>query len=185
MKKIGILSMLILITIPSDLLAFRDHRSATNPRPGLSPTQPRTLQIPSRRRMPIKLPMDEWDPGRQVRKIHRGHKPIASDAKRHGRHRYRWPTTTTVVREVQPIIVVNNPPPALAAPSAPTEPKKVWVPPVMDTRLQPGYWDYGIIKMWMGDHWRYEQNFEERTWVPASEVTYVKQEGYWKFETGN
>ena len=179
MNKLAVLSVLILITIPSDLLAFRDHRSTNNPRPGLMPTQARISQTGSRLRMPIKLPVDEWDPGRQVRKIHRGHKPIASDPKRHGRHRYRWPPATTVVREVQPIIVVNNPPPALAA-SAPTEPKKVWVPPVMDTRTKPGYWDYGIKKMWMGDHWRYEQDVEKRTWVPASEVTYVKQEGYWK-----
>jgi hypothetical protein len=32
----------------------------------------------------------------------------------------------------------------------------------------------------MGDHWRYEQDFEERKWVPETQVTVVEQEGYWK-----
>jgi hypothetical protein len=32
----------------------------------------------------------------------------------------------------------------------------------------------------MGDHWRYEQDHEERVWVPEAQVNVVKQEGYWK-----
>ena len=50
----------------------------------------------------------------------------------------------------------------------------------MDVRTEPGYWDYGVKKMWMGDHWRYEQDVTQKKWVPASQVEYVKQAGYWK-----
>jgi len=83
-----------------------------------------------------------------------------------------------VVRETQPIIIVYNPPPV--APAPPPTPQRIWVPPVLDTRSEPGYWDYGVKKVWMGDHWRYEQDHEKRVWVPASQVKYIKQEGYWK-----
>lgn len=90
--------------------------------------------------------------------------------------RYWWPATTTVVKEVPTIVIVNPPPPA----TPPPEPEKIWVPPVMGIRTEPGYWDYGVKKQWMGDHWRYEQDVTQKTWVPASQVEYVKQAGYWK-----
>jgi hypothetical protein len=83
-----------------------------------------------------------------------------------------------MVREIQPIIIVTQPPPQ-EPPPAP-EPEKVWVPPVMGTRTEPGYRDYGIRKSWMGDHWRFEQNFDQPIWVPEKQVEVVKQEGYWK-----
>ena len=172
--------VIILFSVPSELLAFRNQYIPVSDVTGrLTPAQPHAPQIRSRLKMPIKLPVDEWDPGRQVRKRHRGHKPMKSTHDRHDRHRYRWSTTTTIVREIQPIVILNNPPPAEPIPAP--EPQKVWVPPIMDTRTEPGYWDYGIKKVWMGDHWRYEQNVEERIWVPESQVAYVKQEGYWKF----
>ncbi len=119
-----------------------------------------------------RLPVHPGSPGKPVHPIYPGYKPG------HGRPVYWWPASTTVVQETPPIIIVNNPPPA--APAPPPEAEKVWVPPVMDTRIEPGYWDYGIKKMWMGDHWRYEQDHDERIWVPESQVKYVKQEGYWK-----
>jgi hypothetical protein len=97
---------------------------------------------------------------------------------RRGRLRHWGPTTTTTVVKESPTIVIVNPPPAEEPP--PPEPRKTWVPPVMGIRTEPGYWDYGVKKVWMGDHWRYEQDFTEKTWVPASQVKYVKQAGYWK-----
>ena len=113
-----------------------------------------------------------------IHPIHPGHghdKPIRPPI--HGHPRYWWPATTTVVKEVPTVIVVQPPPPATPEPP---KPKEVWVPPVMDTRIEPGYWDYGVREVWMGDHWRYDQDVTEKTWVPASQVTYVKQAGYWK-----
>lgn len=103
----------------------------------------------------------------------------------HGRHkppkhihpRYWWPATTTVVKESPTIVIVNSPPPA--APPPP-EPQKIWVPPVIGVRTEPGYWDYGVKKIWMGDHWRYEQDVTRKTWVPASQVEVVKQAGHWE-----
>lgn len=178
MKKIVVLSMLLIFAIPVDLPAFRDHRSASNTLGTVAPIQPRSAKMHSRLRKPIRLPMDEWDPGRQVRATHRGHKPVRSGHGRHGSHTYWRPIRTTVVREIQPIIIVNYPPPA--EPTPPPEPQKTWVPPVMGTRTEPGYWDYGIRKQWMGDHWRYEQDFEDKIWVPEAQVAVVKQEGYWQ-----
>jgi hypothetical protein len=32
----------------------------------------------------------------------------------------------------------------------------------------------------MGDHWRFEQDYNQRKWVPERQVQVVKQEGYWK-----
>jgi len=95
----------------------------------------------------------------------------------HIRPRYGWPTTTTVVKEVPTIVIVNPPPPA---DPPPPKPREIWVPPVMGVRTEPGYWDYGVKKKWMGDHWRYEQDVTQKTWVPAAQVEYVKQAGYWK-----
>ena len=95
----------------------------------------------------------------------------------HGRPHYWWPTTTTVVKEVPTVIIVQPPPPAEPEP---TKPKEVWVPPITGTRTEPGYWDYGVRRVWMGDHWRYEQDVTSKTWVPESQVRYVQQAGYWK-----
>lgn len=77
------------------------------------------------------------------------------------------------------VIVVVAPPVHQEPPPAP-EPQKIWVPPVMGTRTEPGYWDYGIRKVWMGDHWRFEQDLNQRRWMPEKKIEVVKQEGYWK-----
>jgi hypothetical protein len=91
---------------------------------------------------------------------------------------YWWPAGTIPVREVQPIVIVNISPPPEPPPVP--EPQKVWVPPVIGTRTEAGYWDYEIKRVWRGDHWLYEQDFEKPRWVPPSQVEYVEQEGYWK-----
>ena len=128
-----------------------------------------------RHRFPSRLPYHPKHPVKPVHPICPGKKP---DKPGYHRPIYWWPTTRTVVRETETIIIVSPPPPAESP--APSEPQKEWVPPVMDTRTEPGYWDYGVKKKWMGDHWRYEQDVENKIWVPASQVTYVKQAGYWK-----
>ena len=86
-------------------------------------------------------------------------------------------TQTTVVRELQPIIVVNPAPPE--KPTASPEIQYVWIPPVTEMRTEPGHWDYGVKKEWMGDHWRYSQDLSEKTWIPETRVEAVKQPGYW------
>jgi hypothetical protein len=181
MKKIVLLSIVLLFTSPADLPAFRGHRTAVNPVDGAVPSNPGLREIRARMKMPIRTSMDNRHGGKPVQPIYPGDKPGRPG---HGRPendlpRYWWPAATTVVREVQPVIIVNNPPPE--APATPFPAEKVWVPPVMGTRTEPGYWDHGIKKVWMGDHWRYEQDFEERKWVPETQVTVVEQEGYWKF----
>ena len=113
-----------------------------------------------------------------VHPIYPGHKPGKPNRPPfHGRPHYWWPATTTVVKEVPTVIIVQPPPPA--APEPP-KPKEIWVPPVLGLRTEPGYWDYGVKKIWMGDHWRYEQDVTSKTWVPESQVKYVQQAGYWK-----
>jgi len=113
-----------------------------------------------------------------VQPIDPGHKPGKPDRPPfHGRPHYWWPATTTVVKEVPTVIIVQPPPPAVPEPP---EPKEVWVPPVIGTRTEPGFWDYGVRKVWMGDHWRYEQDVTRKTWVPESQVQYVQQAGHWK-----
>ncbi|MDL2274871.1 hypothetical protein LJC22_01945 [Desulfosarcina sp. OttesenSCG-928-G10] len=97
----------------------------------------------------------------------------------HPPHYPFWPhRTTTVIRETQPVIVINNPPAEPQPPPKP-EPKYLWVPPVMGKRTEPGHWEYGVQKIWMGDHWRYEQDETQKTWVPEKEVDYVQEPGYW------
>ncbi len=133
----------------------------------------------SRMKMPARLPSDSRRPVKPVHPIYPGNKPC-KPGYRPCRPVNWWPVgTTTVESKPQPIIIVNHPQTAAPPPPRP-EPQKTWVPPVMSTRTEPGYWDYGVKKKWMGDHWRYEQDFEKPTWVPESEVQYVKQEGYWK-----
>ncbi|MBR9985109.1 MAG: hypothetical protein KFF68_04295 [Desulfosarcina sp.] len=192
MKRILIVALLLLFAGPRDLFAERSHRSRqeTHHRFGIrADTQPQSQDIRSRYkrsrlpahdlrsrfRPPSRRPLHPGSPGKLV---HPGYPVYHPGRPGHGRPGYWWPAGTTIVREIQPIIILNHPPPA--APAPPPEPEKVWVPPVMDTRTEPGYWDYGVKKVWMGNHWRYEQNHDERIWVPASRVKYVKQEGYWK-----
>ena len=116
--------------------------------------------------------------GKPVHPIHPGHKPGKPHRPPfHGRPHYWWPTTTTVVKEVPTVIIVQPPPPDLPKPP---KPKEVWVPPVLGLRTEPGYWDYGVRKVWMGDHWRFEQDVTSKTWVPESQVRYIKQAGYWE-----
>lgn len=190
MQKIVLVTLLLIFAGPQDLFADRSHHG-THHRFGIrSNTQPpspdirsrfnRSARRPShdkrsRFRQPSRRSLHPGSPGKPGHPIYPGYKPGRPG---HGRPGYWWPASTTVVREIQPIIIVNNPPPVV--PALPPEPEEVWVPPVMDTRTEPGYWDYGVKKVWMVDHWRYEQDHEERIWVPASQVRYVKQEGYWK-----
>jgi len=149
MKRMAVLTILMVIASPPNLMAFDDRRPVGRVLDTIPPRDP---------------------PGQQRDKPR--HRPG------HGRPITVWPGSTTVVREIQPIVIITPPSPQ-EPPPAP-EPEKVWVPPVMDTRTEPGYWDYGIRKVWMGDHWRYEQDFDQPTWVPEKQVDVVKQEGYWK-----
>jgi len=189
MVRILLVTLLLFFAGPQDLFADRSIY-ATQHRIGIRSYPPpssqahsrfkRSARHPSRDlrnrfRPPTRLRLHPGSPGKPVHPIYPGYKPGKPGR---GRPGYGWPASTTVVREFQPIIIVNNPPPLVPAPAP--EPEEVWVPPVMDTRTEPGYWDYGVKKVWMGDHWRYEQDHEERIWVPASQVRYVKQEGYWK-----
>lgn len=176
MNKIAILSILFIFAGPMDLSALRDHPPALKPIGSGPPIYPLSPEMRARLKMPMRMPVVPGSPGKPVHPIYPGDKPGKPG---HGHPRYWWPASTTTVRETQPVIIVNNPPPA--APAALPEPQKAWVPPLIDTRTEPGHWDYGIRKKWMGDHWRYEQDFEDRKWVPESQVEYVKQEGYWKF----
>lgn len=189
MPRILIVLLVCLFTGPADGWAGRYHSGS---RVGIrfqaqpkfqgnrsqmgSPLRQPTGNRLGRHRFPSRLPSNPHPPGKPVHPIYPGDKPCRPGYQRPG---YGWPVTGTVVRETETIIVVNTPPPA--EPPPPPEPEKVWVPPVMDTRTEPGYWDYGVKKVWMGDHWRYEQDLDIRTWVPESQVRYVKQAGYWTF----
>ncbi|WP_319407578.1 hypothetical protein [uncultured Desulfosarcina sp.] len=172
MKRLLFITLLFLIAGPQNSFADRSHFGTHDP-VGVRSTANLPIQdLRGRLKRPFRPPVHPGDPGKPVHPIYPGYKPA------HGRPVYWWPASITVVQEAPPIIIVNNPPPAAPAPLP--EPEKVWVPPVMDTRTEPGYWDYGIRKVWMGDHWRYEQDHDERIWVPESQVNVVKQEGYWK-----
>ena len=175
MKRILFITILFLFAGPQNLFADRSHYGTHHRIGTRSTTNPPIQDLRNRLKRPFRLPVHPGYPGKPVHPIYPGYKPGRPG---HGRPAYWWPASTTVVRETQPIIIVNNPPPAAPAPLP--EPEKVWVPPVMGTRTEPGYWDYGIKKLWMGDHWRYEQDHEERVWVPEAQVKIVKQEGYWK-----
>ena len=189
MKRMLWITILFLFAAPADLFADRSHNARHHRSSIRSTMQPqsqdwqkrlkRSVRPPSkymrsRSRLPTRLPFHPGSPGKPAHPIYPGYKPGRPG---HGHPGYGWPASTTVVREIQPIIIVPPPP---VTPAPPPEPEEIWVPPVMDTRTEPGYWDYGVKKEWMGDHWRYEQDHEERIWVPASQVRYVKQEGYWK-----
>ncbi len=176
MNKIALLSILFLFVGPMELPAFRDHRPAVEPLGSGAPIYPLSRELRNRLKMPVRLTVDPVSSGKPFHPINADNKPVRPG---HGRPVYWGPAVTTVVKEIQPIIIVNLPLPA--EPAAAPEPQKVWVPPIMDTRTEPGYWDYGVRKMWMGDHWRYEQDVADKTWVPDSQVEYVKQEGYWNF----
>lgn len=180
MKKIVILLIMLLFAVPADLPAFRSHRPAVNRVGGAPPANPGIREIRARMKMPIRTSLYNRHAGKPVHPIYPGKKPGRPGHGHPGKHpsRYWWPAGSTVVREVQPVIIVNNLPPE--APAPPPPPEKVWVPPVMGTRTEPGYWDHGIKKTWKGDHWRYEQDFEIRKWVPETQVTVVEQDGYWK-----
>lgn len=171
-KTITILTILLFLAVPVDLPAFSGHRTARQSLGSTPPAHPDSRAMRVRLRMPIRFPMDRGETGKPAHPIYPGHRPGR------GRPGCWYPVTATVVREVQPVIIVNNLP--AAEPAPPPEPEKEWVPPVLGTRTEPGYWDYGIRQVWMGDHWRFEQDFEKKTWVPPSRVKFVRQQGYWK-----
>ncbi|HSO18399.1 MAG TPA: hypothetical protein VLT88_03015 [Desulfosarcina sp.] len=175
MKKTALMAILAVFAVPMDSWAYRDHGPLASSASGQAFYRPeRSLR--ARLKMPVRFPMDRPHEVKPDHPIHPGHRP---DHRRRDRHRYAWPVTSTVVQEPPTIVIVN--PPAAEAPAPPPEPQKVWVPPVMGTRTEPGYWDYGIKKVWMGDHWRFEQDLDDKTWVPDSQWTFVVQAGYWKF----
>ena len=51
----------------------------------------------------------------------------------------------------------------------PAKKKEVWVP---------GYWSYGIRKVWREDHWHYETNLNEKQWVAGHYEMQVVEPGY-------
>lgn len=181
MKTPAILAIVLILGLPISVPAGQERDRNPPPLGSGPPIYPMSPEMRSRLKMPIRLPQT---PAPSQRDHHRPGPPDH----RHGYGAWGtvWPATGTVVREVQPIIIVNQPPasppePAPTATPAPApEPDKVWVPPVTETRTVPGYWDYAIKKTWMGDYWRFEQDFGDKTWVPESQVTVVTQEGYWK-----
>lgn len=173
MQRICLLAIVFLLAGAADSWAGRYHHERFG---GLRHhTQKIVREYGPRVKNAHRFPVIPGLPGKPVHPIHPGDKP---DYPGHRWPGYWWPATSTVVRETETIVIVQTPP--QEAPQPAPEPEKVWVPPVMDTRTEPGYWDYGVKKMWMGDHWRFEQDFDEKTWVPESQVTYVKQAGYWK-----
>lgn len=177
MKIIVALTMLMIVFSPHSAMASSTHRPVGKVLDTI-PTRNRTDQrsvtggnharhLPRRSTVSVR-PQRSTHP----RKSH----PSRS---RHRRPFMTWPAqTTTVVREFQPIVIVA--PPVHQEPPPTPKPQKIWIPPVMGTRTEPGYWDYGIRKVWMGDHWRFEQDNDQREWVPDRQVEVVKQEGYWK-----
>jgi hypothetical protein len=177
MKKVALLALIFIFAGPMELPAFRDHRPAVKPLDSGSPVFQLSPGMRGRLKVPIRHAREMKHLKIRGRAIRPAHKPGKHSKPGHDRPGYYRPFRTTVVRESQPIIIINNPPPTPPPPVP--EPERIYVPPVMDTRTEPGYWDHGIKKRWMGDHWRYEQDFEIKTWVPATQVEYVKQEGYW------
>lgn len=174
MKRMAVLTILLVIASPLNLEAFNDHRPVGRVLDTVPPRDP-----PEQERdngdHPHRSPKRPNSP-RIPHPIHSRERPHPPGGR--GRPLTVWPGTTTVVREIQPIIIIAPPSPG-EPPPAP-EPARIWVPPVMETQTEPGYWDYGIRKVWMGDHWRYEQDFDRPVWVPEKQVEVVRQEGYWK-----
>ncbi len=124
---------------------------------------------------------------RQARPVKVVTKPYCTP--RHGHRRHKpgkpwrgrpvtwWPVAAPAAPEPAPVVIVYRPP---SEPAPAPEPPKEWVPAVMATRIEPGYWDHPIKKIWMGDHWRFVQDLAKRRWVPEAVVEYVKQAGHWK-----
>ena len=176
MKPVFIAAILLLLLIPVDTPAFQQQRNAASAyrigmrRPALVPGIGGHVARPA---------------NTDIRPIFKGRPGHGQDVREKPRKCKRrrpmvwYPVSTTVVRESPQVVVVKQPP--APEPVKPPKPQKVWVPPVMATRIEPGFWDYGVKKIWMGDHWRFEQNLKEKKWVPKAVVEYVKQEGYWAF----
>ena len=175
MKPVLLITALLILLYPIGTPAFQQQRNDASAyrtgirRPALVPG------IGGRVTKPINADVRSTLAGKP------GHRPGHPRKRPCKRKRYRpigwYPVTTTMVRESPPVVVVKQP----TEPVRPPAPQKVWVPPVMATRTEPGFWDYGVKKTWMGDHWRFEQNLKEKKWVPEAVVEYVKQEGYWAF----
>lgn len=176
MKKMAVLAIFLVIASPLHLEAFDDHRPVGRVLDTIPPRDPPEQEQDNGDRHPHGLPQRPNSSGTPHRPNHPADRPHHHPGRR--RPLTVLPGSTTVIREIQPIIIVTPPSPK-EPPPAP-EPEQIWVPPVMGTRTEPGYWDYGIRKTWMGDHWRYEQDFDQPVWVPEKQAEYVKQEGYWK-----
>lgn len=167
MKRRMILLMVILLLGPIGLAAAEDRPGRRNDiGEKASIARARNEEMRRRLNLPVRLPIE-----RDAHHHHRKILPLPD-------YRYPYPASqTTVVKELQPIIVVTPAPPE--KPPASPEIQYVWVPPVTEMRTEPGHWDYGIKKEWMGDHWRYSQDLAEKTWIPETRVEAVKQPGYW------
>jgi hypothetical protein len=168
-KHLLLVTTLLLFLNPIHLAASDHYRH------GRVQVGPAALR-PARPTQPVKdaaQPAFTRQPGYRAHRGHRPGKPCR------GRPVTWWPIATAVAPQPAPVVIVFRPPPE-PAPLPEPEPKKEWVPPVMATRTEPGYWDHPIKKVWMGDHWRFVQHLEKRRWVPEAVVAYVKQAGYWK-----
>lgn len=174
MRRLQAVIILLFFATPMNGWALREHGPPAGASGYGNVLQRSNGVITERFRQAMGLPVvrqDSLPPAHRDNSGRRIHRPG------HRRPPWVWPVTSTVVRETRTIIIVAPP---MEAPTPPPKPRYEWVPPVMDTRTEPGYWDYGVNKIWMGDHWRFEQNVREKTWVPPAEVTTIKQAGYWK-----
>lgn len=167
-------TVLCLFVAPMNGWAFREHGPAADASAYGNALQRSTHAITARLRQAMGSPEVRKQSPPRGRRGDSGRRPYRPG---HGRPPWVWPAASTVVRETRTIVIVAPP---VEAPTPPPEPQYVWIPPVMETRTEPGYWDYGVKKIWMGDHWRFEQNVREKTWVPPAQVTVVKQAGYWQ-----
>ncbi len=55
---------------------------------------------------------------------------------------------------------------------------RVWIPARKEKVWVPGYWSYGIRKVWREDHWRYETDPDARKWVDGYYDTQIVEPGY-------
>lgn len=61
------------------------------------------------------------------------------------------------------------------------EQKKVWVPPVYEEKVVPGYYTSGI-KEWVDEegYQNFTDDESKKIWIPKQTIKVVKKEGYWE-----
>ena len=162
---------MLVLAAPISLSAFdsRDHEAVVGT--AKRPIKPgKTFARDMKDRLGMPLSTEEI--------IEQAHQSRRASKRRPRRPHVTHVTTTTVVNEITPVIVVEQKAPEPAATKPEIE--REWVPPEVETVTEPGYWDYTIKRTWMGDHWRYEQDLTQKTWVPPTTAEVVKREGYWR-----